>query len=172
MSETPTRLTVETTTAPRPQQAENAGTFDMLRREVDRLFDDFLPARWRPSLSGMAASGSAEWPLAPAAELAEQDQRFTITVELPGIDPSAVEVKLSDGMLFIKGEKRHEKTEERADRYICERRYGAFQRSFSVPQSVDTANIEASFAHGVLTVTLPKSAAAKAKEKTIAVKAA
>lgn len=172
MSDTPTRLTVQTTTAPRPQQTDSPGTFDMLRREVDRLFDDFLPARWRPGFSAIATSSTGEWPLAPAAELSEQDQSFIITVELPGIDPTAVEVKLMDGTLLIKGEKTQEKTEENTDRYICERRYGAFQRSFSVPQSVDTTKIEASFANGVLTVTLPKSAAAKAKEKRITVKAA
>ncbi|MDE3078404.1 MAG: Hsp20/alpha crystallin family protein [Paracoccaceae bacterium] len=172
MSDTPTRLDVQRTTAPRPQQADSPGTFDMLRREVDRLFDDFLPARWRPGFAAFVPPGAGEWPLAPAAELSEQDHSFLITVELPGIDPAAVEVKLSDGTLLIKGEKTQEKTEENAERYICERRYGAFQRSFSVPQSVDTGKIEASFSNGVLTVTLPKSAAAKANEKRIAVKAA
>lgn len=174
MPDTPTRLTVETTHSPtaQPRHSEGWGSFDMLRREVDRLFDDFLPSRWRPSLLGAETGTTIAWPLAPAAELSERDGSFTVTVELPGIDPAAISVKVSDGALVIKGEKTQDESAEKADYFIRERHYGAFQRSFSIPHSVDTAGIEASFANGVLTVTLPKSAAAKANEKSIEVKAA
>jgi len=81
-------------------------------------------------------------------------------------------VKFSDGVLTIKGEKQEEKEEKKKDYYLNERNYGSFQRTFQVPDGVDSDKIEASFKKGVLTVTLPKSAEAQKSEKKIAVKAA
>ena len=73
--------------------------------------------------------------------------------------------------MTIKGEKRDEKEEKKKDYYLSERRYGSFQRTFRVPDGVDADKIDASFKKGVLTVTLPKSPAAKQSEKQISVKA-
>jgi HSP20 family protein len=77
---------------------------------------------------------------------------------------------LSDGTLTIKGEKKDEKEERNKDYYLSERRYGSFQRSFSVPDGVDAEKIEAAFKNGVLTVTLPKTPEAQKKEKKIEIK--
>jgi HSP20 family protein len=74
--------------------------------------------------------------------------------------------------LTIKGEKREEKEEKAKDRYLSERRYGSFQRSFRVPDSVNADRIEANFKNGVLTVTLPKMPEAVKAEKKIAIKKA
>jgi HSP20 family protein len=82
-----------------------------------------------------------------------------------------VEVKVANGTLTIRGEKKEEKEEKRKDYYLSERRYGAFERRFQIPPGVDAGGIEASFKKGVLTVTLPKTAEAQATEKTVAVKA-
>ena len=68
------------------------------------------------------------------------------------------------------GEKKEEQEERKKDYYLSERRYGSFQRSFAVPDSVDTDKIEAKFVNGVLTVRLPKSATAQKNEKKIAIK--
>ena len=79
---------------------------------------------------------------------------------------------LADDVLTIKGEKKEEKEEKKKDYYVSERRFGSFQRSFTVPAGVDTDKIEANFKNGVLTVSLPKSAQAQKNEKKIEIKKA
>jgi HSP20 family protein len=145
-----------------------------LRREIDRLFDDFGFGGMRRSLArfdvepfwrGMAGFGAV-----PAVDVAEKDKEYEITAELPGMDEKDVDVKYADGMLTIKGEKKEEKEEKKKDFYLSERRYGSFQRSFRVPEGVDPDKIEAKFANGVLTVRLPKTPEAQKNEKKIAIK--
>ena len=151
--------------------------FESLRREIDRLFDDF-GGGWRAPFGRSLFeaqpfwSREAVWTAAPAVDVAETDKTYEITAELPGIDEKNVEVKFSDGVLTIKGEKKEEKEEKKKDYYLSERSYGSFQRSFQVPAGVDTDKIEASVRKGVLTVTLPKTADAQQAEKKIAIKAA
>ena len=74
-------------------------------------------------------------------------------------------------MLTIRGEKKEEKEEKKRDYYLSERRYGSFERRFQLPDGVDSDKIEAAFKKGLLTVTLPKTAAAQAAEKKIAIRA-
>ena len=105
-------------------------------------------------------------------DLVEKDGGYEITAELPGLAEDNVEVKVAGGVLTIRGEKREEKEEKDKQYHLAERRYGAFQRAFRIPPGVDPDRIEAAFAKGVLTVTLPKSAEAQSGEKTIAVKPA
>ncbi|TIT27253.1 MAG: Hsp20/alpha crystallin family protein, partial [Mesorhizobium sp.] len=100
------------------------------------------------------------------------DKEYEITVELPGIDEKNVEIKLANRILTLKGEKKEEKEEKDNDYYLSERRYGSFQRSFQLPEGVDADKIDATFAKGVLTVKLPKTAEAQKAEKKITVKAA
>lgn len=144
--------------------------FESLRREMDRLFDEFHPAFPRmPSRLGAAAKSA--WDIAPAVDVSEKDGAYEITAELPGMDEKDIDVKLASGVLTITGEKKEEKEEKKKDYYLSERRYGSFQRSFQVPDGVDAEKIAADFTKGVLKITLPKSAEAKQKEKKIAVKA-
>ena len=77
---------------------------------------------------------------------------------LPGIDEKNIEIKLSNGTLTIRGEKKKEKEELEKDYCLSERRNISFTRSFQVPVGVDAGKIEATFAKGVLTVKLPKTA--------------
>jgi HSP20 family protein len=91
---------------------------------------------------------------------------------LPGVDERNVEVKVADGVLTIKGEKNEEREEKKKDYYLCERNFGSFERSFQVPDGVDSDKIEASFKKGLLTVTLPKKQEAQKATKRIDVKAA
>lgn len=143
--------------------------FESLRREMDRLFDDFHPGL--PRIRPGQVWPKAAWDVVPAVDVSEKDGAYEVTAELPGMAEKDIEVKLADGMLTIKGEKKEEKEEKEKDYYLSERRYGSFQRSFQVPEGIDTGRISANFAKGVLTVTLPKSAEAKQKEKKIEVKA-
>jgi HSP20 family protein len=152
---------------------------DSLRREIDRLFDDFdvgfwhSPFRRRPLFS-MEPFWRRElrWPTAPAVDVTEGDKAYGVTAELPGMDEKSIEVKVVNGSLTIKGEKQEEKEEKKKDYYLHERRFGAFERSFDLPEGVDADKIEASFKKGVLTVTLPKKSEAQKPEKKIEVKAA
>jgi len=87
------------------------------------------------------------------------------------MDEKDVSVCVKGGALVIEGEKRQEKEEKGKDSYLSERSYGAFRRNFTLPDEVDAEKVKAQFAKGVLTVTLPKTAAAQSARK-IEVKAA
>jgi HSP20 family protein len=147
--------------------------FETLRREMDRLFDDFDGGFWRSPFRSSISAGpfwrrEATWGALPAVDITESEKAYEITAELPGMDEKAIEVKVTDGSLTIKGEKQ----EEKEDYYLHERRFGSFERSFDVPESVDLNKIDASFKKGILTVTLPKKAEAQKASKKIEVKAA
>lgn len=105
-------------------------------------------------------------------DVCEREKEYEITAELPGMDTSNIDVKLANGMLTIKGEKKEEKEEKQKDYYVSERRYGSFERYFALPDGVDADKIGASFKNGVLKVTLPKTAEAQKPAKKIDVKAA
>jgi HSP20 family protein len=179
MAETTLKLPVKTEErlAP-PSSAAAWRPFEALRREVDRLFEDFDGAAWsspfRPSMFGAEPSWRREssWGAAPAVDIAESDKAFEITADLPGMDEKNIEVKLTNGDLRIKGEKQEEKEEQEKDYYLHERHFGSFERAFRIPEGVDTDKIQASFKKGVLTVTLPKTAQAQKAEKKIAIKSA
>ena len=149
---------------------------DTLRREVDQIFDRFRETGSRlprpSSLFDFAWPHEAGFAVAPAVDVVEHDKEYEITAELPGLDEKNIEVKLSNGVLLIKGEKREEKEEKDKDYYVSERRYGSFSRSFQVPAGVDVSKIEANFSKGVLTVKLPKSVELMKNDKTIEIKAA
>ena len=156
--------------APRP--------FASLRREIDRLFDDFEWGSWRSPFRRALFDvepflrGEVTWGKMPAIDVVETATTYEVTAELPGFDEKNIEVKFSDGTLTIRGEKKEEKDEKKKDYYVSERHYGSFQRSFSVPEGVDAEKIEATFKNGVLTVTLPKTTEAQKKVKKIEVKKA
>ena len=161
--------------APAPQAWQPIET---LRREVDRLFQDFDRDFWRAPFRRATFDvepfwrRELSWGGTPAVDIVEKDNAFEITADLPGLDEKNVEVKLSDGSLTIKGEKREEKEEKKKDYYLHERHFGSFERSFRVPEGVDSDKIEAKFNKGVLTVTLPKKPEAQKPVKKIDVKAA
>jgi len=151
--------------------------FESLRREVDRLFDDFSGGMWRspfgrsffdiePFRRAETAFGAV-----PAVDVTQTDKGYEITAELPGMEEKDVEVKLSNGILTIKGEKRDDKEEKQKGYYMRERSFGSFERSFQVPEDVDTNKVSASFKKGVLTIMLPKSAEVQKAEKKIEIKA-
>jgi HSP20 family protein len=177
MAEAITKLPVKTEERKAPGVAPWR-PFETLRREIDRLFEDFDGGMWRSRLGRPMLdlqpfwSRESTWAAVPAVDIAETDKAYEITAELPGMDEKNIEVKFADGVLTIKGEKKEEKEEKKKDYYLSERSYGSFQRSFQVPDGVDTDKIEAIFKKGVLTVALPKSAEAQKAAKKIDVKAA
>jgi HSP20 family protein len=150
--------------------------FESLRREVDRLFQDFdqgfLRAPFRRSWFDLEPmwGRASRWEAEPAVDIIEKDNAYEITADLPGMDEKNIEVKLSNDGLTIRGVKQEEKEEQKRDYYLHERSFGAFERSFTLPEGVDADKIEASFKKGVLTVTLPKRPEAIKPEKKITVK--
>ncbi len=149
--------------------------FETLRKEVDRLFEDFgTEDFWRRpfrSLAGFEKNLAQKFAAAPAVDVVENEKAYEITAELPGMEEKDIEVKLANGGLTIKGEKKEEKEEKQKDYYVSERRYGSFERYFGLPEGVDADKIEAAFKNGVLKVTLPKTAEAQKPAKKIEVKA-
>jgi HSP20 family protein len=149
--------------------------FENLCREIDRVFEDFNGGFWRaPSLFEAlpALARAKSFAVAPAVEVAEHDNAYEVTAELPGLDEKNIEVKVANGVLTIKGEKQEEKEEKQKDYYLRERNFGSFERSFQIPDGVDADKIAAAFRQGVLTVTLPKKPEVQQAAKKIEVKAA
>jgi HSP20 family protein len=161
-----------------PSSTLQAGRpFESLRREVDRLFDDFSGGMWRSPFARSFFDvepfrrGEGTFGAVPAVDVTQTDKGYEITAELPGLAEKDIEVKLADQILTIRGEKRDEKEEKNKDYYVRERSFGSFERSFQLPEDVDTDKINASFNKGVLTIMVPKSAQAQRAEKKIEVKA-
>jgi len=179
MAETAKKLPVKTEKkAATPASAPQAWhPFESLRREVERLFDEFDRSLWRSPFRRSTFDlepvwrRELSWSAVPAVDIVEKDNAYEITAELPGMDEKDIEVKITNGGLTIKGEKQEEKEEKKKDYYLHERHFGSFERSFAVPESVDADKIEAHFKKGVLTVTLPKKPEAQKAEKKIQVKA-
>lgn len=180
MAETATKLPVKTEKKAEKSAALSRALhpFEALRRDMERLFDDFgagaFMSPFRRSLFEMKPwkAEEPEWLLSPAVDIAEKPAAYEVTAELPGLDEKSIEVKLENGNLVIKGEKSEEKEEKEKDFHLSERRFGSFQRSFALPDSVEAGKVEASFKNGILTVTLPKKAEAQKPAKKIDVKAA
>jgi HSP20 family protein len=152
-----------------PAPADTPDVWRSLRSEMDRLFDTFTN---RFGVTPFLSTRFGTWSgvLSPPVDITEDDGVFKVSAEVPGMTEKEIQVSLSGDTLTIKGEKLQEREEKGENRYLSERSYGEFQRAFSLPADVDREKIEAAFANGVLTVTLPKTA--KATPKKIEVKAA
>jgi HSP20 family protein len=147
-----------------------------LRQQMDRLLAGFdwpdINLGW-PRKSALVPQGWPDFGMAvPPVDLVERNGGYELQAELPGLTEDQIEVKLSNGMVTIKGEKSSERVEDEEDYHLRERSYGSFQRSFRLPADVDPDKIQAQFDKGVLKVTLPKSAAAIQSERKIEIKAA
>ena len=140
-----------------------ADPFTAFRAEMDRMFHNFLQT---PTFA-LPFAGAGNGMVVPSADLKEGDGEYTLTAELPGMAETDVDLSVANGMITVKGEKTEEKKDEKENYHLTERRYGAFQRSFRLPENVDEAKIKAAFDKGVLTVTMPKSKDGKHQERKI-----
>lgn len=138
--------------------------FVTFRREVDRMFDDFLsgsPGR------GMTAMGQA---LGPIIDIEESERELVVTAEIPGLESSDFDVTLVDNVLTIKGEKKREREHQDGDTYYTERRFGAFSRAVRIPFELKDEKVDAKYDKGVLTIRIPKPAEAQRNLRRIEVK--
>lgn len=168
MANTESKVPVKTTPPSYPDFSE-WHPFETLRREINGLFNQLPARRSLPDLEPFERFFTGA-PSAPAVEVSEKEKEFVIAAELPGLDEKNVDVKFSNGVLTISGEKKDEREQKEKDYYFSERRYGSFRRSFRVPENVDTDKIEAAFDKGVLTIRLPKTAESQKAEKKIEIK--
>jgi HSP20 family protein len=99
-------------------------------------------------------------------DVRETHDELTLQAELPGLTSNDVDVSVENGVLAITGEKKQEVQEgkEGSEYHLIERRYGRFERRFTLPRTVDAEKVRAEFSHGVLQVTLPKAESAKPRK--------
>jgi HSP20 family protein len=123
-----------------------------------------------PAVRG-AYEGATPGASTPKAEFCETDKSYEVNCELPGLTEKDVEVTIQNGLIEITGRKeaRREEKDVKKNYHFSERSYGAFQRSFRLPEDIDEAGIAAHFENGLLTVTLPKTPAAMTQPKKISI---
>ena len=126
-----------------------------LQKDIDRLFGT-------PSTT---AADSGAW--LPPVDIHEEANQFSLHVDLPGVDPKAVEITADQGVLILRGQREDTRRESREGYRRIERISGEFQRRFSLPETADTQNIKAKFANGVLEVTIPKVAQVQPQRITV-----
>ena len=109
----------------------------------------------------------------PPMDIAETANEIVLTAELAGLDQKDIDISIEDGMLIIKGEKMEEKEKDEPEKkfYLFERTFGAFQRSFTLPPTIDATKISAAFEKGLLKVHMPKMAEVKPTGRKIDIKA-
>ncbi|HTN34486.1 MAG TPA: Hsp20/alpha crystallin family protein [Marinobacter sp.] len=107
---------------------------------------------------------------APAVDIKETDQAFTIEAELPGLAKQDVKVTVHDGVLSIEGERKHEEETKDKKHHRIERYYGSFKRRFTLPDNVNEDSVKASFKDGLLTLTIQKAEPEKPKAIEVEVK--
>jgi len=137
--------------------------WDSLRSEMEGLFDRFGP------IFGSREFRPLEyfWPQKEAGfttfdvDVFKTEKAYIITAEIPGIEEKNLDIEVSDDAVVVKGEKLQGVQKDEGDLYFSERCYGAFRRTFALPKDADRKNIAAKYAHGVLTVTVPRVAVAQ-----------
>ena len=133
-----------------------------LQDRLNRLFQDTWknPGQMGSHEGEALLSGS----FAPPVDVYEDDHNILVKMEVPGIDQKDIDIRLENNVLSVKGERKLEKEEKEENFQRIERRYGAFTRSFTLPNTVDTESVKADYEQGVLKITLAKRAEAKPKQ--------
>ena len=158
---------------PTPPVPARGGTdpFALLRQmtsELDRAFEGWPSFRW-PSLGLFAVPESTAW--SPKIDVFERDGRLVTRVDLPGMKKEDVSVEVTDGHLTLAGERKREAEEKKNDYYRLEREYGSFHRTVPLPEGVKIEDVKATFAEGVLEVSVPLPARPEAKVRKVQIDA-
>jgi HSP20 family protein len=151
---------------PASRTREDMDPFVVMRRQMNRLFDDIFGDFALPGFDG-----SVGRQMAPKIDVSETDKELRITAELPGVKDDDIEIMLDDDSLTIRGEIKQEREDQDKDRnyYVKERVEGVFSRTLPLPFKPDPNKVQASFRDGVLTVTIPKPEEAQQKQQRIQV---
>ena len=153
-----------------PAAARGEGDpFALLRRmttELDQVFETWPSFRW-PLLAEQTTAAPLSW--VPRIDVFERDGRLVTRVDLPGMKKDDVSVEVTDGHLVLSGERRREIEDSKENQYRSEREYGSFYRAVPLPDGVKVEDVKASFANGVLEVSLPLPARAEPSVRKIPV---
>jgi HSP20 family protein len=128
----------------------------------DDLFDRFF--------YGLPPERGADAVWSPRVDIQESDKEVNLDLELPGMKKEDIKVEIKNGMLTISGEHKQEKKYEEGEITRMERRYGKFERSFSLPDTIDEGKVSATYKDGILSLTMQKSEKALPKEVKVEVK--
>lgn len=134
------------------------------QKQMNALFDNFFDDE------SWLAAGEKTGVFVPRFEISESDAGIDVTAELPGMDEKDIDVSIDGNILSIKGEKHTEHEEDEKNYRISERSYGAFQRSFSLPEGLDLEKVDAKFKNGVLKMCLPKTEESRKNVKKIKIR--
>jgi HSP20 family protein len=134
-----------------------------IQDEMNRLFDNFFgwPKRGNDTYV-------KRW--APRVNIEETDVKFELTAELPGMEKDDINIEVQDNTLTIRGESKFENEKKEKNYHLCERCYGEFTRTFTLPDNVDTDKIDAEYKNGILKLEIPKTEKALPKEIKVKVK--
>ena len=130
--------------------------------DMDTMIHSFFNTDWN-----FPVRDTRNW--SPAVDVKETDNSFILTSDIPGLTKKDIKVNVADGKLSISGERTYETDQENDNYHYRERRFGTFDRSFKLPDTVDEEKISASFKNGILIVALPKHANILPKEREIKV---
>ena len=133
-----------------------------IQNEMNRLFG-------RTYGGDVGESTRGAW--TPALDVFETQEKFVITMELPGVSPDDVDISVEDSTLMVRGERKFYSEQQEESFLRIERRFGEFTRSLTLPSTADAESIQASFDQGVLTIEVPKREEAKPRKISIKAKA-
>ena len=130
-----------------------------LEQRMGRVLEPFRTFDWE------VGEPSTAW--VPPVDIVEEGDAMKITAEIPGVKPENVKVSVTDNLLTVSGTKMQEKEEKTTKLHRFERNYGAFERTFTLPATVNGKGVKATYAEGLLTIVLPKVEAAKPQTVSI-----
>ena len=136
---------------------EPVNLFDQFNRDISRFFGN--------TRSFPATDAVREW--APAVDIREEEDRYVLLADIPGVKREDVEVTLEDGVLTVRGERHTVSDETREGFHRKERMHGTFKRQFTLPEAVQADSIEATFTDGVLEIGIPKEARPEPRKITV-----
>jgi len=146
-----------------PWYRRTESPLEQLREEMDTLFHRFFP-----DAGGENGGGPYAW--APRVDLEEGDKEIVVKADLPGVDPTNVEVTVANDMLTIRGEKKEEREEKKKNFHRTERFVGQFYRSIPLPAGADADKVAAEASKGVISIRIPKKPEVQAKKIAVAAK--
>jgi HSP20 family protein len=129
-----------------------------LQNRLNSLFQDFN--RGQSDTGDFVATAA----FVPPVDIYEDEHKIVLKLEVPGLKQEDLDIRVENNTLTVKGERKFEKEEKEENFHRIERRYGSFFRSFTVPNTVNTDNVKASYDAGVLRIELEKRAEAKPKQ--------
>jgi len=129
-------------------------TFNTLQEQMNKLFENSFQNQGENAITGWA----------PSVDIYETENELVLKADLPGVNEKDIDVRVENNTLTVRGERQFEKTVKEDNYLRVERNYGAFSRTFGLPNTVNMEAVSAEYKNGVLTVQLPKRAESKPKQ--------